>query len=283
MASHVSSETVVMRMAVRGMDATWTWKTTHVRRGGGQEKARKRNKEAKRRAVRAVALEGRWESEDRTGKRKLGVGARVLLVGAVGAVCAQPLRAAYQTLVEIYQTSLVTHPVLNKSVVSMLLFSASDLLAQFGAEKKKHVDVLRLARMAAYAALIDAPLSHHWYQGLDQAMPASTGRNVLLKVALSQVVWEPIIVSVLVLSNVAMRMQPPSAWVGELKQKLVTTIKVSWKVWPAIHVLNFCYIPPSQRVAFCSLANLIWVAYLSVVTNKQVKKKNQDKLQAQPA
>lgn len=265
------------------MDVAWTTKMAMGRRFHGRWKARKTTGKRMERSVHALATDAEWKGTPRTGRRKLGLGARVLLASAVGAVCAQPLRAAYQSLLELYQTSLITHPVLNKSVVSMLLFSASDLLAQFAAEKKKRVDVPRLARMAAYAALIDAPLSHHWYQGLDQAMPGSTGKEVLFKVALSQVVWEPVIVSVLVLSNVAMRMQPPSAWIGELKQKLVMTVKVSWRVWPAIHVLNFCYIPPSQRVAFCSLANLVWVAYLSVVTNKQVKKTNQDQLRTQPA
>lgn len=170
------------------------------------------------------------------------------------------------------------HPMLHNMLVCMVLFSTSDLIAQ-AAERRAQagvgrvsplsvssVDVARTARMATYAFLIDAPLSHVWYMGVEAMHPGKGLPQVFTKAALSQCVWEPIIVTVFLLSMACMkdgRLLDVRSWLVKLRRTVVS----SWRVWPALQVINMAFLPAQHRVAFCSVCNLCWVTYLSFVAN----------------
>lgn len=38
--------------------------------------------------------------------------------------------------------------------------------------------------------------------------------------------------------------------VSKIKQDLVRGVTASWKVWPLVHVINFRFIPPQQRLLY---------------------------------
>ena len=47
---------------------------------------------------------------------------------------------------------------------------------------------------------------------------------------------------------------------------------MSYRVWPAVYLINFAFVPEELRVVFVAMVNLFWVAFLSMVGNKATAK-----------
>ena len=235
------------------------------------------------RAVAGVVAEEALEVErGRSGVDALGgiLDPKALVMGAalgvaVFAAGITPM-GVLGALVRAYAFASQAHPLLHSMSVCAALFSLSDLIAQAADRRAKGgktgrtlaMDHARLSRMAAYAFFIDAPLSHAWYMGLEAMHPGKGLPQVLSKAALSQCVWEPIIVTVFLLSMALMkdgRLLDARSWMTKLRRTVVS----SWRVWPALQVINMALMPPQHRVAFCSVCNLCWVTYLSLVANTE--------------
>lgn len=51
--------------------------------------------------------------------------------------------------------------------------------------------------------------------------------------------------------------------VTKIKQDLVRGVTASWKVWPLVHVINFRFIPPQQRLLYINSIQVWMDAYMS--------------------
>ena len=47
-----------------------------------------------------------------------------------------------------------------------------------------------------------------------------------------------------------------------------TAVLMSYRIWPAVYLINFAFVPEELRVVFVATVNLFWVAFPSVVGNK---------------
>ena len=96
-------------------------------------------------------------------------------------------------LFAMYDRALTAQPILTKTLTSVVLFTAGDVMAQ-RLEKGSFADLdgARLARQGAWGALF-TPLAHYWYLNLDRWVPGAGVNVVAKKVVLDQLTWTPFI------------------------------------------------------------------------------------------
>jgi len=96
-------------------------------------------------------------------------------------------------LFAMYDRALTAQPILTKTLTSVVLFTAGDVMAQ-RLEKGSFADLdgARLVRQGAWGALF-TPLAHYWYLNLDRWVPGAGVNIVAKKVVLDQLTWTPFI------------------------------------------------------------------------------------------
>lgn len=89
-----------------------------------------------------------------------------------------------------YNQALTSHPILTKTVTSMVLFAGGDVMAQRfeRPEALSNLDATRVARQAVWGALF-TPLAHVWYLNLDRWVPGLGASVLVRKVLLDQLTW----------------------------------------------------------------------------------------------
>ncbi len=56
------------------------------------------------------------------------------------------------------------------------------------------------------------------------------------------------------------------------RDSLWPTLKANWVYWSAVHVLSFSVVPLNYRVAFVSIKNVTWGAFLSWVAARAAER-----------
>jgi hypothetical protein len=46
--------------------------------------------------------------------------------------------------------------------------------------------------------------------------------------------------------------------VAEMKQKFRPTLMANYVLWPAANLINFAFVPPSQRILYCNVVYVSW-------------------------
>mmetsp|Transcript_16102 Transcript_16102/g.44874 ORF Transcript_16102/g.44874 Transcript_16102/m.44874 type:complete len:271 (+) Transcript_16102:239-1051(+) len=164
---------------------------------------------------------------------------------------------------EGYCRGLETHPLLVKSLTSFTGFFIADQLAQV--VTGVYLDYKRLCRMLLFALTIHGPLCHYWYTMLDNVVYPSSPKStpaILLKIVLDQLLFAPVFLVVFWFSIKALEGRPEDAY-EMCFNKLYPTLIVSYMLWPAAHIINFRYIPSSQRLLYINIVTVFWTTYLS--------------------
>lgn len=161
-----------------------------------------------------------------------------------------------------YNRQLDARPLVTKSFTSFFGFIVGDGVAQAAAGEK--YDYWRTARFATYGLLIHGPLSHAWYGILDKnVMPRNpkSPAAVIIKMGLDQVLLSPI--GICLFYTIIKTMEGQSDKIKQtLKDKFWPTLLAGYAVWPLAHVINFRFIPNSQRVLYINAVNVCWNVFL---------------------
>jgi protein Mpv17 len=89
---------------------------------------------------------------------------------------------------------------------------------------------------------------------------------VLCKVCLDQLVNSPIGTATFFMWTQAWKGRPERV-VPELREKLVPTTMVAWRLWPAAQAINFLMVPSHLRILFLNAVAIIWTTILSTISN----------------
>mmetsp|Transcript_15182 Transcript_15182/g.32563 ORF Transcript_15182/g.32563 Transcript_15182/m.32563 type:complete len:195 (-) Transcript_15182:585-1169(-) len=175
-----------------------------------------------------------------------------------------------------YNTRLAEKPLQTKTLTSLTGFILGDIVAQSpDMAAGKPWDSWRTAKMAIFGGCLHGPIGHYWYGFLDKsvmtAAPTSAAA-VATKTAIDQVLWAPIFTSVFFGTMKALDNKTDEI-VPEIENKLWPTMKVNWTVWPLAHVINFRFIPSSQRILYI---NVIQVGYNAFLSTMQAAKSSDD-------
>ncbi|GMH82425.1 hypothetical protein TL16_g09254, partial [Triparma laevis f. inornata] len=129
-------------------------------------------------------------------------------------------------------------------------------------------DVARFLTLSAFGFIYHGPSGHYFYNWLDERIEGTGVKQVFSKVAIDQIFWCPIFMSVFFayLGLVAGDSLP--AIRTKISSDLLSACKGSWKVWPLVHAINFRFIPNKFRLFYINAVQIGFNIFLSIIGTK---------------
>ncbi|KAL5547978.1 hypothetical protein UlMin_003209 [Ulmus minor] len=145
-----------------------------------------------------------------------------------------------------YEEALKTNPVLAKMMISGVVYSLRDWIAQV-------IIILSLVGFTLHGSL-----SHYYYQFYWWVVPA--------KVIFDQTAWAAVWNSIYYIVLGFLLFESPFSIFSELKETFWPMLTAGWKLWPFAHLITYGVVPVEQRLLWVDCVELIWVTILSTGT-----------------
>lgn len=174
-----------------------------------------------------------------------------------------------------YNRALASNPIATKAFTSVVAGVIGDFVAQWAARKSGpqsagRYDYRRTLRMGCFG-LVGGPVGHYWYQFLDRNMfrraPTSPAA-IVAKVALDQFVFAPLSTFVFYAYLTAAAGEPEK-YIDTIRDKYWLSLSAGWKLWIPAHVVNFAFVPPSQRILYANVMSVVGTFILSRIANER--------------
>ncbi|KAF0852170.1 putative inner mitochondrial membrane protein Mpv17/PMP22 superfamily member [Andalucia godoyi] len=187
---------------------------------------------------------------------------------------------ALSSLWKSYLQQLSTHPIRTKCITGGTLAALGDALAQvLLSDGSKSFDISRFLQLTVFGVICRPPM-HVWYKRLDRVVPGSNAESTLAKLALDQLVFNPVFYVAWYAYRILLWDWSKGRGRGKL-EKLVQTLRQSlwpvlmdnWKVWPVIMLVCFAYVPENLQVPFINIVGLLWNIFFSWRENSAKKSK----------
>lgn len=102
--------------------------------------------------------------------------------------------------------------------------------------------------------------------------PGNSLRAGLIKTLVETLTYTPFAMCSFYFGMSLLESKPFYEACAEVKAKFWPTYKVGASVWPVVALINFCLIPPRNRVPFISVCSLVWTCFLAYM--KHLDKEN---------
>ncbi|KAK9674069.1 hypothetical protein RND81_12G208900 [Saponaria officinalis] len=169
-----------------------------------------------------------------------------------------------------YEETLKTNPVLAKMVISGVVYSVGDWIAQcYEGKPLFDFDRARMIRSGLAGFALHGSLSHYYYEFCEELFPFHDWWAVPLKVAFDQTVWSAVWNSIYFTVLGFLRFESPASILKELKATFFPMLTAGWKLWPFAHLVTYGLIPVEQRLLWVDCVELIWVTILSTYSNEK--------------
>merc|ERR1712161_31413 len=144
-----------------------------------------------------------------------------------------------------------------------------DLLVQIFVMAGSALDYKRLATLSAFGMLWHGPTGHYFYNWLDGKIPGTDAKSVFTKVAIDQIFWCPLFMTVF-FTYLGLVNGDSFATIGsKIKNDLLTACQGSWKIWPIVHAVNFRFISTKHRLVFINGVQIAFNMFLSLIGTKK--------------
>lgn len=171
-----------------------------------------------------------------------------------------------------YEDALETNPVLAKMVISGVVYSLGDWIAQcYEGKPLFEFDRARMFRSGLVGFSFHGSLSHYYYHFCEVLFPFQDWWVVPAKVLFDQTVWAAIWNSIYFVLLGFLRLELPSNIFSELKATFWPMLTAGWKLWPFAHLITYGVIPVEQRLLWVDCVELVWVTILSTYSNEKSK------------
>ncbi|KAJ8628531.1 hypothetical protein MRB53_021838 [Persea americana] len=171
-----------------------------------------------------------------------------------------------------YEDALETNPVLAKMVISGVVYSLGDWIAQcYEGKPLFEFDRARMFRSGLVGFSFHGSLSHYYYHICEVLFPFQDWWVVPAKVLFDQTVWSAIWNSIYFVLLGFLRRELPSNIFSELKATFWPMLTAGWKLWPFAHLITYGVIPVEQRLLWVDCVELVWVTILSTYSNEKSK------------
>lgn len=175
-----------------------------------------------------------------------------------------------------YNLRLAEKPLQTKTLTSFTGFLLGDLVAQAPEiSSGGKWDAWRTAKMGSFGLLLHGPIGHYWYGFLDRTVMTKAPTSALAvasKTGIDQILWAPIFTSGF-FAYMKTADGKASEIPEEVQSKLWDTMKVNWMTWIPAHIVNFAFVPSSQRILYI---NTIQIGYNAFLSTQQAKTKPVD-------
>uniref|UniRef100_A0A7S2V4A9 Peroxisomal membrane protein MPV17 n=1 Tax=Fibrocapsa japonica TaxID=94617 RepID=A0A7S2V4A9_9STRA len=167
-----------------------------------------------------------------------------------------------------YNQFLDAQPILCKALTSLTGFTIGDILAQKFINPEADYDVMRTIRLGSFGLLFHGPSGHYFYGFLDSKIVGTSTQAVATKVAIDQLFWNPIFGTVFFTYLGLAEGKSGGEIVNKIKSDLKTAVMGSWTVWVPAHIINFKFVPSSQRLLYINTIQIGYNIFLSFLGNK---------------
>lgn len=107
--------------------------------------------------------------------------------------------------------------------------------------------MMRTGRMTFFGAAMAGPVMVTWYRVLDKYVNLSTpNRTLLARVGLDQGAFAPVNIAFFFAAQGLLEGKSFSEVGTKLSDTWATTLIANWKVWPAVQLANFKFVPLEQ-------------------------------------
>ncbi|KAL7218216.1 hypothetical protein ACSBR2_011483 [Camellia fascicularis] len=180
------------------------------------------------------------------------------------------LRYAPQHNWSAYVEALKTNPVLAKMMISGVVYSLGDWIAQcYEGKPLFEFDRARMFRSGLVGFTLHGSLSHHYYEFCEELFPFQDWWVVPAKVAFDQTIWAAAWNSIYYTVLGFLRFESPVSIFNELKATFWPMLTAGWKLWPFAHLITYGVVPVEQRLLWVDCIELIWVTILSTYSNEK--------------
>ncbi|CAA2938485.1 peroxisomal membrane 2 [Olea europaea subsp. europaea] len=180
------------------------------------------------------------------------------------------LRYAPQHNWSAYEEALKANPVLAKMVISGVVYSVGDWIAQcYEGKPLFEFDRARTFRSGLVGFTLHGSLSHYYYQFCEALFPFDDWWVVPVKVAFDQTAWSAVWNSIYFTVLGVLRLESPINIFNELTATFWPMLTAGWKLWPFAHLITYGAIPVEQRLLWVDCVELIWVTILSTYSNEK--------------
>lgn len=187
------------------------------------------------------------------------------------------LRYAPQHNWTAYEEALKSNPVFAKMVISGVVYSIGDWIAQcYEGKPIFEFDRARMFRSGLVGFTLHGSLSHYYYQICEAIFPFHDWWVVPAKVAFDQTIWSAIWNSIYYTVVGLLRMDSPSNIFKELRETFFPMLTAGWKLWPFAHLITYGVIPVEQRLLWVDCVELVWVTILSTYSNEKSESRTSD-------
>ncbi|XP_025413403.1 mpv17-like protein [Sipha flava] len=138
----------------------------------------------------------------------------------------------------------------------------------------KDIDLQRAAKFSIYGGLYVAPTLYAWMRFAGFIWPSMTITSHITKAVVEQFSYGPFAMASFFFFMTLLDGGTIEDAKKEVQQKFISTWKIAIIVWPFLQTINYCIIPPKNRLIFVSLAGLVWTSFLAYM--KYEKKKSID-------
>lgn len=172
-------------------------------------------------------------------------------------------------LLQAYMEALRKYPMRTTSIGTGVLMFGGDAISQIGIERKENYNYTRGLRFLAFGTFLAGPILRTWHVFLARAVEARSKRFTFIKMTLVDQTVMPtcflsFFIAVMTFSRTYSIEEVKEAWKSDFKPVLIN----SYKIWPAVQLLNFYFVPLSHRVLYTNVVALLWNTYLAWKTER---------------
>ncbi|KAK5995436.1 Protein SYM1 [Cladobotryum mycophilum] len=181
---------------------------------------------------------------------------------------------------EAYGRSQRKRPYLTQVVSALIIYGAADVSAQ--SMDNKDYDSMRTGRSFLIGALAAIP-SFRWFIWLSTNFNYSSRiLSMGTKVVVNQIAFAPLFNTYFFSAHALLSGQGIEAAVQRVKDTLVTSWINSCKLWPAVTVVSFTFVPMEYRSVFTGLIAIGWQTYLSYLNSRvEIKEAKTESVRAE--
>mmetsp|Transcript_58497 Transcript_58497/g.143090 ORF Transcript_58497/g.143090 Transcript_58497/m.143090 type:complete len:244 (+) Transcript_58497:171-902(+) len=166
-----------------------------------------------------------------------------------------------------YNDSLDNHPLTTKAFTSLVGWALGDALTQIFLTSGAF-DWKRFVTLSAFGFLYHGPSGHFFYDWLDGKIPGKDAKSVAIKVAIDQICWCPLFMTVFFTYLGLVNGDSVSTIGSKIKNDLLSACQGSWKLWPLVHTVNFAVVPSKYRLLFINGVQVGFNMFLSLLGTK---------------
>jgi len=169
---------------------------------------------------------------------------------------------------EAYSNALDEKPILMKALTSLVGWFLGDLLAQVFIAGGP-IDWKRLATLSFFGFAYHGPSGHFFYNWLDEKIPGTDAKAVFSKVAIDQIAWCPLFMTVFFTYLGLVGGDSLSTIGAKIQNDLLTACQGSWKVLPLVHMINFKFVSNKWRIPYINSVQIVFNMFLSLLGSKK--------------